>query len=75
MRMIFLVVVIVETSRYHNADLVNSSSFTLLFHGLDAEARSRYWGIGNVRDMVIAAKQMRVRLRRTNKAEEFTEAR
>lgn len=72
---IFLVVMIVETSRYHNGDAFKSSSLALLFHGLDAEARSQYGEMGNVRDMEIAAKQMRVCLRRTDKAWEFTEAR
>lgn len=72
---IFLVVMIIETSRYHNGDAFKSSSLALLFHGLDAEARSQYGEMGSVRDMEVAAKQMRVRLRRTDKAWEFTEAR
>lgn len=71
---IFLVAIVVETSRYYAGDAFKSSTLALLFHGLDHEARSQYSEIGNVQDMAVAAKQMRVRFRKRGKAWEFTEA-
>lgn len=66
--MVFLVAVIVETARQHEADAWKSSALALLFHGLDPETRELHGGGGgkmaSVKEMGRAAKGMRVRLRR-----------
>ena len=63
--MIFLVAVIMETSRHHEADAWKSSALALLFHGLDPRTRDLHGaGMESLEEMEKAAKGMRVRLRR-----------
>lgn len=70
----FLVAVMRETSRHHEADPWKSSSLALLFHGLHPETRDPHGGeMASVEEMETVAKEMRVRLRKGRKGWVFVE--
>lgn len=70
--LVFLIAMIVETSRDRERHDWKSSALALLFHGLDPEVRAQHGDMHTVQEMESTAREMRVQLTHGDKGWEFT---